>query len=69
MAGITADKLILMLHPGLIMIAFGFIVMLLPRSCRKPLCIIAPLVATWAFTQMTTESSLPYELTSYIKME
>ena len=69
MAGITADKLMMMLHPGIIMIIFGIIVMLLPRSCRKPLCIIAPLAATWAFLQMTPESSMPYVLTPYIRME
>ncbi len=69
MAGITGDKLILMLHPGIIMIAMGFLVMLLPRSMRKPVSVIAPLAATWAFLQMTEDSSLPYELAPYIKME
>lgn len=69
MAGLTADRLMMMLHPGLVMIAFGIIVMLLPRSCRKPLSIIAPVAAAWAFLQMTEESSLPYELSPYIKME
>ena len=69
MAGITADKLILSLHPGIIMIAMGFLVMLLPRSMRKPMSIIAPVVASWAFLQMTEKSSLPYELSPYIKME
>ena len=69
MAGITADKLMTMLHPGIIMIAFGFIVTILPRGFRKPLSIIAPATATWAFFMMTEESSLPYELAPYIKME
>ena len=69
MAGITADKLMMALHPGIIMIVFGMLVMLLPRGFRKPLAIIAPVTASWAFLQMTEKSSLPYELTSYIKME
>ena len=69
MAVLTADKLMTMLHPGIIMIIFGFVVMLLPRSCRKPLSLIAPLVTIWAFLQMTEKSSLPYELSPYIRME
>ena len=69
MAGITADKLMMMLHPGIIMIAFGILVVLLPRGFRKPLSIIAPVTAAWAFMQMTENSSLPYELTPYIQME
>ena len=69
MAGLTADRLMMMLHPGIIMIVFGFVVMLLPRSCRKPLSLIAPVTATWAFTQMTEDCSMPYELASYNKME
>ena len=58
-----------MLHPGIIMILFGILVMLLPRGFRKPLSIIAPVTAAWGFLQMTADSSLPYELTPYIKME
>ena len=69
MALFTADKLMTMLHPGIIMIIFGFAVMLLPRACRKPLSLTAPLVTAWAFLQMTEKSSLPYELSPYIKME
>ena len=69
MAGLTTDKVMMMLHPGIIMIAFGFIIMLMPRSFRKPLSLIAPLAATWAFLQMSEDSSLPYDLASYIRME
>ena len=58
-----------MLHPGIIMILFGILVMLLPRGFRKPLSIIAPVTAAWGFLQMTADSSLPYELTPFIKME
>ena len=69
MAGITADKLMMILHPGIIMIIFGVLVMLLPRPFRKPLGIIAPVIAFWAFLQMTEDSSLPYELAPYMRME
>ncbi len=69
MTGITFETIKNMLHPGLIMIGFGVLVMLLPRPCRKPLGLIAPLTATWAFFQMSEQSSLTYELASYIKME
>ena len=58
-----------MLHPGLILMAFGVITMLLPRPCRRPLSIIAPVCALLAFTQMSSESSLRYEIASFIKME
>ena len=58
-----------MLHPGIIMILFGILVMLLPRGFRKPLSIIAPVTAAWGFLQVTADSSLPYELTPFIKME
>lgn len=69
MAGITADNLMMALHPGIIMIAFGICVCILPRGFRKPLSIIALAAASWAFLQMTDKSSLPYELAPYIKME
>ena len=69
MAGFTADKLMTILHPGIIMILFGILVMLLPRGFRKPLSIFAPVTAAWAFLQMTPDSSLPYELAPYIQME
>ena len=69
MAGFTTDKLMTILHPGIIMILFGILVMLLPRGFRKPLSIIAPVTAAWAFLQMTPDSSLPYELAPYIQME
>ena len=69
MAGLTSDKLILMLHPGIIMMLFGILVLLLPRGFRKPLSIIAPVTASWAFMHMTENSSLPYELAPYIRME
>lgn len=69
MTGITADNLMMALHPGIIMIIFGILVLVLPRVFRKPLGIIAPVAAFWAFMQMTEDSSLPYELAPYIKME
>lgn len=69
MSGISSEMLISMLHPGIIMITFGILVMLLPRPCRKPLGLIAPIAATWAFFQMTEDSSLPYQIAPYIRLE
>ena len=69
MTDISKDMLINMLHPGIIMIAFGVITMLLSRPCRRPLSVIAPLCASWAFLQMSAKSSLTYELGPYIRME
>ena len=63
------ETLVNMLHPGIIMIAFGMITMLMPRPCRRPLSVIAPSCAFWALMQMSEKSSLPYELTPYIRME
>ena len=69
MTEITRDMIMNMLHPGIIMIAFGVLVMLLPRPCRKPLGLIAPLAATWALFQMSDASSLTYQIAPYIRME
>ena len=64
MTGMISEMIKGMLHPGLIMIGFGIIVMLLPRPFRKPLGLIAPIAATYALFQMTEESSLTYDLAS-----
>ncbi|MBQ3291410.1 MAG: hypothetical protein IJH43_03410 [Mogibacterium sp.] len=69
MTGMIFEMIKGMLHPGLIMIGFGIIVMLLPRPFRKPLGLIAPIAATYALFQMTEESSLTYDIASYIHME
>lgn len=69
MTGITYETLKNMLHPGIIMIVFGILVMLLPRPFRKPLGLIAPVAATWALFQMSDNSSLAYELAPYIRMQ
>ena len=69
MTDISKDMLINMLHPGIIMIAFGVITMLLPRPCRRPLSVIAPACAFLAFMQMGENSSLVYKLTPYIRMQ
>ena len=58
-----------MLHPGLIMMIFGAVTMLLPSPARRPLSIIAPLCAFAAFTQMSDASSLKYQLTDAIGIE
>ena len=65
----NAASVLNILHPGIIMMIFGALTMLLPRPFRRPLSIIAPVCALLAFTQMSAESSLKYELGSFIKME
>ena len=69
MTDISKEMLMNMLHPGIIMIVFGVITMLLPRPCRRPLSVIAPACAFWAFLQMGPDSSLVYQLTPYIRMQ
>ena len=69
MTDISKDMLINMLHPGIIMIAFGVITMLLPRPCRRHLSVIAPACAFLAFMQMGENSSLVYKLTPYIRIQ
>ena len=56
------------MHPGLIMIACGILVMLLPRPCRKPIAIIAPILATLALLQMNENSSLIYKITETLSI-
>lgn len=63
------SEILNILHPGIIMICFGLIVMILPRPCRRPLSVLAPVAASWAFLQMSEDSSLTYSLTPYINME
>ncbi len=69
MTGITFEMSKTILHPGLIMAGFGVLVMLLPRICRRPLCLIAPIGALWALFQLNEESALPYEIAPYIHLE
>jgi len=69
LSNFNPESLMNMLHPGLIMIVFGILVMLLPRPCRRVLGPIAPIAATVAFFHMTPDCSMPYEIASYIKLE
>ncbi len=69
MISISREALMNMLHPGIIMIVLGVITTQLPRPCRRPLSIVAPAIAFWAFLQMDESSRLSYELTPYIKLE
>lgn len=69
MTGITFEMLKGILHPGLIMIGFGVLVMLLPGIFRRPLGLIAPVTAVWALFQLNEESALSYDIAPYIHME
>jgi len=69
MTELSREAIINMLHPGIIMILLGGVTMILPRPFRRVMCIIAPLIAFWAFLQMSDSSSLYYEITPYIKMQ
>ena len=69
MAGMIIETYKGILHPGLIMAGFGILVLFLPRICRRPLAITAPIAAGLALTQMSESGSLQYDLSPYIHME
>lgn len=69
MTAATMKNSLDMMHPGIIMIAFGILTMLLPRSCRRPLSVVAPVCAFIAFLGLDGSSSLVYELTPRISMQ
>ncbi len=69
MTAATMKNSLDMMHPGIIMIAFGILTMLLPRSCRRPLSVVAPVCAFIAFLGLDGSSSLIYELTPRISMQ
>ena len=66
MTDISKEMLINMLHPGIIMIAFGVITMLLPRPCRRPLSVIAPACAFLAFLQMGPDFILHHRIFPFL---
>lgn len=69
MTGITLEMIKGILHPGLVMIAGGIITMLLPRSCRKLMGLLIPVLATVSLFYMTENSSLKYSIGQNINME
>lgn len=57
------------LHPGLIMMAFGFVILALPEKFRKGLMIIAAVCSAAAFWMMDNSSILLYHLTDNITLK
>lgn len=57
------------LHPGLIMMAFGLIIMAAPKAWRKALTIAAPLAATFAFLNLDMGSNLKYRITDNMTLD
>lgn len=56
------------LHPGLIMICFGCLILLLPEKCRRVLSVAAPVTAFAAFWQLNENSSLTYHVSDQITL-
>ena len=52
------------LHPGLIMIAMGLLVMALPERLRRPAYIAAPLLALACSLQLNESSEMVYRISS-----
>lgn len=69
MSGFSADMLIGGLHPGLIMMLAGLLVMALPQSCRKPLALIAPVISLVALLQLGPDSTLTYRINESLSIE
>ncbi len=57
------------LHPGLIMVFFGFIILILPEKYRKYLMVIASVCALAASELLNSDSSLPFRITDGITLE
>ncbi len=57
------------LHPGLIMILFGFIILILPEKYRKYLMVVASVCAMAASELLNSDSGLPFQITDGITLE
>lgn len=57
------------LHPGLLMMAAGLLIMALPEVCRKPLSLLAPLSALTITLQLKEGASLPYRVTDTLTLD
>lgn len=57
------------LHPGLIMIVMGILVMLLPKICRYPLSILAALASLGSIFLLDKTDSLIYKFTENLSIE
>lgn len=57
------------LHPGLIMIAMGLLVMALPERLRRPAYIAAPLLALACSLQLNESSEMVYRISSKLSID
>ncbi|MDD6095971.1 MAG: proton-conducting transporter membrane subunit [Firmicutes bacterium] len=57
------------LHPGLIMIAMGLLVMALPERLRRPTYIVAPLLALACSLQLNESSEMVYRISSKLSID
>ena len=57
------------LHPGLVMILFGFIILALPEKCRKYLTLAGAVCAFCSFWMMDSHSTLPYKVTDNLTLQ
>ena len=57
------------LHPGLIMIAMGLLVMALPERLRRPAYIAAPLLALACSLQLNESSEMMYRISSKLSID
>lgn len=69
MTGINLETIKGILHPGLIMMGFGIITMLLPRSWRKVLAVAGPLISLAALLMMDENACLNFQLAPYINID
>lgn len=69
MSANTTELIKGIMHPGLIMMVMGVLVMLLPRVLRRPLTVISPVLAAWAFLRLPEESTLTCQPISYANLE
>lgn len=57
------------LHPGLVMILFGIIILALPEKCRKYLTLAGSVCAFCVFWMMDSHSTLPYKVTDNLTLQ
>lgn len=57
------------LHPGLIMIAMGLLVMALPDKFKRPVYLLAPVLALGALFGINTKSTMVYAISSKLSID
>ena len=57
------------LHPGLVMILFGIIILALPEKCRKYLTLAGSVCAFCVFWMLDSHSTLPFKVTDNLTLQ